>query len=360
MGACPHGLRELLARRFPDAEVVGARLLTPDRVTTDGTAKQLGYGAPLRVTLEAGASTFDVVFRTATANDYGHDRRADRAEQMLAAFDTFGSIPGHVQAIDVGAVLPGGRLSSLEEATELYLLTTYAPGRIYAEDLRRIAGTAVATPDDLARTETLAYYLVRLHDERTGRPAQYARAIRDLVGHGEGIFGIVDGYPGGTPAASPERLAAIEQRCVGWRWRLRGRADRLARTHGDFHPFNVVFGEGTEFTLLDASRGGLGDPADDVTCMAINYLFFALDRPGAWAGGLGLLWHRFWSTYLDAAGSDVLTAAAPFFAWRALVLASPAWYPDLSVEARDRLLGLCERALEAPRFDPDWAGDLFR
>jgi hypothetical protein len=300
------------------------------------------------------------VFRTATANDYGHDRRSDRAQQILLAYDTFESIPAHVQAVDVGAVLQGGRLISLEGATELYLLTSYAPGTLYAEDLRGIAETGVVTGRDLARAETLAHYLVRLHDERAGCPAQYARAIRDLVGHGEGIFGIVDGYPPGTPAAPPERLAAIEHRCLDWRWRLRGRSDRLARTHGDFHPFNVVFSRGTHFSLLDASRGARGDPADDVTCMAINYLFFALDHPTSWEGALGVLWHRFWSTYLDVTGPDVLTAAAPYLAWRGLVLASPAWYPDLSTEARDRLLGLCERALDAPRFDPDWAGELFR
>jgi hypothetical protein len=41
------------------------------------------------------------------------------------------------------------------------------------------------------------------------------------------------------------------------------------------------------------------------------------------------------------------------------VVASPRFYPDLSPGARDRLLGFVERALDAPRFDPAWAEDLF-
>jgi hypothetical protein len=50
--------------------------------------------------------------------------------------------------------------------------------------------------------------------------------------------------------------------------------------------------------VLDASRGCAGDPADDVSCMAINYLFFALGHPGAWQGALRALWFGFWEGFL--------------------------------------------------------------
>ena len=50
---------------------------------------------------------------------------------------------------------------------------------------------------------------------------------------------------------------------------------------------------------------------------------------------------------------------APFLAWRALVVACPRFYPGLSAEARDRMLTLADRVLDAPRFDPDSAGALF-
>ena len=32
----------------------------------------------------------ELVFHTASPNDFGHDRRSDRAQEMLLAFDTFG------------------------------------------------------------------------------------------------------------------------------------------------------------------------------------------------------------------------------------------------------------------------------
>jgi hypothetical protein len=183
--------------------------------------------------------------------------------------------------------------------------------------------------------------------------------VRDLVGHGEGIFGMIDGYPDDTPGAPAQRLRGIERRALEWRWRLRGHEDRLARIHGDFHPFNVVFDEGTSFSLVDASRGCAGDPADDVTAMAVNYLFFAVSRPASWPA-LGALWRRFLSSYLEASGDrELLEVAPPYLAWRALVVSSPRFYPHLPARSRDRLLAWIERLLEAPRLDPGSADELF-
>ncbi len=362
MAEIPEGLRELIRRIEPGSEVVAVEPLAPD--TGEGeTRKGGGYGVPLRVTARdaAGASRV-LVFRTATSNVFGHDRRADRAAEMLLAWDTFNGVPDHARALDVGTILPGGRLLSVREGGEFYLLTTFAEGRMYAEDLRAAAARGEATALDVERAEALARWLARLHAGRLADPDAYRRAVRDLVGHGEGIFGMVDGYGPGVPGAPPARLRRIEELALAWRWRLRGREDRLTRTHGDFHPFNVVFqeGPGTGFTLLDASRGGRGDPADDVTCLSVNYLFFALDRPGSWRRGLGPLWRRFWRVYLDEGGDrGVPEVAAPWLAWRALVIASPRFYPDFPAPARESLLAFAERALGAGRFDPAAAEELF-
>jgi hypothetical protein len=342
--------------------VVSVTPLGSDGATDDDTRKAAGYGRPLHLRLrDGGGREQEVVFHVAQADEFGHDRRSDRALEQLLAYDTFGHIPRHVRALDVGAVGDDGRILSLRRAGEFYLVTSWATGRPYAEDLRRLARSGACAPLDLARADALADYLVALHRERVAEPVAYARGVRDLVGSGEGIFGMIDAYPPDCPAAPPARLCAIERSCLEWRWRLRGREARLRRTHGDFHPFNVVFGDGAGFQLLDASRGCLGDPADDVTAMAVNFVFFALEHPTAWPDGLGRLWHRFWTRYLDGSGdAALLDVAAPFFAWRGLVVTSPRFYPDLRAEARDRLLGLVERALASPRFDPGWADELFR
>jgi streptomycin 6-kinase len=310
------------------------------------------------VLADARGSTLDLVWRTASPNEFGHNRRADRAAEAVLAFDDFSQIPDHIAAIDVGAVRSNGELVSLRDAGEHYLITTYARGTIYAEELRRIASHG-ARDADVARVDALARYLGRLHTPISDAVA-YRRAVRDLIGDGEGIYGIVDGYPSDTPAAPRARLAKLEASCATWRWRLRDREARLTRTHGDFHPFNIVFGDGTELALLDASRGACGEPADDVTAMMVNYVLFALDVDGAWAGGLRSLWHRFWLGYLrQRVDPDLFTVAPPWFAWRALVVCNPRFYPAMSERARDTLLGFAEGMLDAERMDPKRVDELF-
>jgi hypothetical protein len=354
----PPKLREHLNRLYPDRTVVAVEPLAPDTGATAGaTAKAAGYGLPVRVTLadEAG-DTLELVWRVASANPFGHDRRADRAGAMILAYDDFAQISRNVEAVDVGAIRPDGELVSIRG--EPYLITTYARGSIYADDLRRAARDGVRELD-IARADALARHAAALHVPIYA-PDSYRRAVRDLVGHGEGIYGIVDGYPEAVPGAPAQRLRELERRCADWRWRLRGREARLTRTHGDFHPFNVVFRDDVDFTLLDASRGTCGDPADDVTAMMINYVLFAFEDPAAWTRGLSRLWHRFWMVYLHARPDEGLfDAAPPWFAWRALVVCNPVFYPRLGEAARDRLLGFAERALDDAHLDPLAADRLF-
>lgn len=328
----------------------------------DGTKKGIGYGASFLLTVRtAGGEQRKLVFRTQRADDFGHDRRADRAAEALLAYDTGGEIPRHAGVIDVGAILPGGRVHSLRDAGELYWVTDFVPGEVYAEDLRRIGASKQASDGDLSRCDDLVAYLASLHSKKLGRPADYRRAVRDLIGHGEGIFGIADSYPDDAEPRTLAQVRRIEQQCVEWRWKLRGREARLSRTHGDFHPFNILFDESGGLRLLDASRGCRGDPADDVTCLAINYLFFGFEHPGSWATGFGALWRRFWGGYLKKTGDqEILSAAPPYFAWRALVLANPLWYPNAHSDVRHRLLGFAERALAAGSLDPAEAEELFR
>jgi Phosphotransferase enzyme family len=357
----PSGLRGLLARLYPTFELVATKELAPDSgATRSATQKAVGYGRPLRVALRSPqGESLEVVWRLASANQFGHDRRADRAGNLLLAFDDFVRIPEHVEAIDVGTIDRDGELISVRAGGEFYLLTTYARGAVYAEDLRAVAASGEATPLDQQRAGALARYLAQLH-EPMDEPLRYRRAIRDLIGHGEGIYGVIDGYPANVPGAPIERLARIERACAEWRWRLRDKPERLTRTHGDFHPFNLVFDQGSHFQVLDASRGTCGDPADDVTALSINYPLFAFDSRARWRDGLGKLWHLFWDSYRQhRADPDLLECAPPYWAWRALVVCNPVFYPQLSEPARNALLGLAERALHEGRLDPRWADELF-
>lgn len=317
--------------------------------------KAHGYGRPLHVVWEEpaedGFERHHAVLRTMEPDPHGHDRRADRLAVLVEAAADFRAIPRHVRPLDVGTFDPDGRLVPLAPG-EPWLLTDYVGGRPYAADLKDVAPLDHAPPEAIERAVALADYLAMLHSQP--RPAgDYTRHVRDTLGGGEGIFGITDTWPCDDPVGDGPRLCRIEQATVSWRWRLREQGPRARRIHGDFHPFNVLFREGTDFTVLDCSRRASGEPADDVTCMSLNYLFFALRARGEADGAGRELWEAFWDRYLVASGDRaVLGVVAPWMAWRTLVLTSPTWYPGVAARVRDRLLWFAERLLAGERFDP--------
>lgn len=345
--------QHLGCRRLIDAAPLGE--------SEAGELKDYGYGKPLDVHFESADGRHRrVVLRTMSPDPFGHDRRADRVAEMVANHDVFPTIDKHVQPLAMGVFADDGAMVAMPRG-EPFLLTDFAEGTLYATDLQRIRKTGTLSDLDVERAAALADYLVELHAERvpTGR---YQRAIRDLVGSGEGIFGLCDSYGGGDGITPPSRLEALELAAVRWRHRLAGRSARARRTHGDFHPFNLLFRESTDLSVLDCSRGGCGDPADDVTCLAVNYLFFSLiSSTGGFSGPFRRLWDVFWERYLHGSGDDeLLSVVAPFFSWRCLVLASPLWYPNVSASTRDTLLRFAERLLEGASFTPRAIDGLLR
>lgn len=346
-------------------EVLGVRPLKGDAAGSGEDPKGFGYGIPLEVECVVNGKPCSlVVSRTRVARGFGHDYPADRAWQALYGHTAYNSFPRHVRSLDVGFVRETGALVSASDATEFFQLVEKADGRLYWLDLDRLL-TLPVTALDRERARALGRFLAEAHAVKHSEPTLYERRIRELVGHGECLMGILDSYPHPYSFLPPPECEAIERAAVTWRWRLRGRAHRLARVHGDFHPWNLLFQDGTDFSVLDRSRGEWGEPADDVSALGINYLFFGL-RKSAQDGGAGVaepfltLFQAFLDAYLEgSADRELLEVLPPFFAFRALVIAHPRWYPGLAPETRSALCAFARASMGAGAFAPERLPELF-
>ncbi|MCZ7406237.1 MAG: hypothetical protein O8C67_15085 [Candidatus Methanoperedens sp.] len=225
-------------------------------------------------------------------------------------------------------------------------------GKEYFLDLERIKKEGKLTPLDKERTKALSTYLSQIHATKHDDRELYIRKIRDNVGHGECIMGLLDSYPDNLDFVSQDDLCDIEKKCVERRYKIKGKTHRLCMTHGDFHPWNIMFREGSDFTVLDRSRGEWGEAADDVSSITMNYLFYSLQKYGKLAGPFKELYELFFNNYLEKTNDiELLRVIQPFYVFRSVVVASPIWYPNLDPGVRTKIFNFIHNILEIEEFD---------
>ena len=329
--------------------------VVPLRAAEDSTElKGFGYGVQYFVEFCVGGETKRVVLETLRRGGFGHDHFADRAAVLLMQHSTFNALPCHVRSVDVGSFTGDSEsLKSLGDCCEFFILTDYVDGALYQSDLDKIRENCELNSLDEERCVALSDYLAEVHSvKKKDSHELYVRRVRDLLGHGEGIFGLTDSLTVGSGHVDEKFFINLEKICVEWRWNLKHKAHRLSQLHGNFHPWNVMFSKALDFTVLNRLGGEWGEPADDLSAMTMSYLFYAMQMPGVLTGPFERLFLLFWRNYLNKTGDEeILTVIQPFYAWRSLVLASSIWYPQLPMKVRVQLLEFALKVLKTKKFD---------
>ena len=201
-------LDEYLASLFGEPiEIVALRSLGGE-VLDD--PKGFGYGKPFEIECRvAGRPRKLVVSRTRPAQGFSHDYPADRAWQALYGHAAYNDFPCHVRSLDVGFLRPSGELVSAADAIDFFQLVEKADGHLYWLDLDRLLEGRL-DPLDTQRTQALARFLADAHATKRDEPTLYARRIRELVGHGECVMGILDSYPHPSSVLPPPACEALE------------------------------------------------------------------------------------------------------------------------------------------------------
>ena len=289
----------------------------------------------------------------------GHDYPSDRASVFLLDLDEYNNLPRHVKALDVLSEKENGSIQSIGGGKEYYLMMEKTEGENYFTDLAEFSLKKELTSRDKEKIHRMTAYLAEIHATKWDSKTLYWRKLRDTVGHGECLMGVLDTYPESTLHFS--QMADIVKKTIDRVYRLKPNYRRLSQIHGDFHPGNIWFREDLEFVLLDRSRGPWGEPADDITALTINYIFFSVkkfgDVQGPYLEGLRL----FFDKYVKQTGDTKLfEAVAPFFAFRGIVVANPTFYPELTTGQRDLLIRFIHNVLDDPLFRIEKVNDYLR
>lgn len=324
--------------------------------------KEFGYGKNILIEFTLHEERKSFILSTMNKNTFGHYFFYDRARSLMLAHSCYNNLPHHVRSIDVGAFTGERKFKSAGNCKEFFILREKVEGTLYYLDLEKIENTESLTVLDMNRCIALANYLAQIHSEKSDEEVLYIRRLRELIGHGECIMGLTDSYPKDAEFITRTDLETIEKKCIEWRYKLKNKTHRLCQVHGDFHPWNILFREGEDFSVIDRSRGEWGEAADDVTALSINYLFYALqnNHDEKVRDNFLFLFNLFWETYLARSDdNEILSLVAPFYAWRGLVIASPLWYPDLEVEIRTKIFTFINDVLTQDTFELDSVGVLF-
>ena len=343
-------LKAYLQKKFRDIIQVDIRKL--------GSGVQ-GSGFLIEMKTPAGIRSY--VVKTLLSEGLGHDYPSDRASVFLLDLDEYKNLPRHVKAVDVLSEMEDGSIKSIGGGKEYYLLMERGVGRHYFNDLSEFVHKDRLEISDIEKIKAMTSYLAEIHSIKKDSKTLYWRKLRDTVGHGECLMGVFDTYPDGT--LSYDEITAIIKKSVDWIYKLKPRYKRLSEIHGDFHPGNIWFAPplpplgkggdgGVDFILLDRSRGPWGEPADDVTALTINYIFFSIknhgDVRGAYLEGLNL----FFDEYIKASGdTEINEVVAPFFAFRGAVVANPVFYPEITSEKRKIIFRFVNNVLKTDEFE---------
>ncbi|MFN3485851.1 MAG: hypothetical protein ACK44W_10265 [Planctomycetota bacterium] len=180
--------------------------------------KGYGYGSPLRLDCEGNGRRYRIVVQTVKPGPFGHEHVSDRIQATVLAAATYNRLPRHVRALGAGLLGPSGSPAPLEPEGEPFLLTEFVDGREYAADLERIRREGRLNEADLARADALSEYLAHIHRVPGPDSALYLRRLRELLGHGECIMGMTDGYPAAPGGPQAAHLVDHEHPALGWRW----------------------------------------------------------------------------------------------------------------------------------------------
>jgi len=269
------------------------------------------------------------ILKTLRGQGFGHDYPADRANVVIRSLMDYNLLPNHIKAIDVGSLQDDDSLLSVGKPKDFFIILEEGKGTEYWNDLDEMMKRGNLTENDEKKIKLLANYLAKIHSEKyTGdnRESLYKRVVRDFVGHGELTMGVIDTFPKKLDFTTNQELLEIVKKMVEWWEKIRYKNERLTVVHGDFYPGNIWF-DNEKLVIFDRSRFRYGEPADDTTCLTMNFINYSVLAFDEFKKPFKELLELFFMEYFKKRNDQEMFKVSPlFYAFRALVCIHPLFY----------------------------------
>jgi len=277
------------------------------------------------------------ILKTLKGEGFGQDYPADRASVLIRSLMDYNTLPNHVKAINVGSIQNNGKVLSIGNPNDFFIILEEGKGKDYWNNLDYIREEGVLKGENKERVSTLAKYLGKIHSinyDGDSRDNLYRRVIRDFVGHGELTMGVIDTFPNDLGFVDRKHLVEIVKKMVDWWDKLKDEHHRLTTIHGDFYPGNIWFDDG-KLVVLDRSRFRYGEPADDVTCLIMNFINYSVMTYGDFRDPFKEMVELFFSEYFkERKDIDLFKISPLFFAFRGIVCIHPIFYSKEWMKSR--------------------------
>lgn len=318
----------------------------------------LGTGYSLKFKLNGKNKT--LVLKSLFTENLGMDHYSDRAASLLDAHDNYNKMKDHVKSEDVLAHNENNSLTSIGKAKEFYILMEEAKGEDLFKDFEKIKETKQLTEETKEKIKKISDFLVELHKNKHESIPLYRRKIRDTLGSGGSLIGLLDMHPDPAFKQFEEKWIQIVKLSINFWKRSRNMHNRLCEIHADYHPGNLWF-ENQKLTILDRSRGRFGEPADDITAFAINPIMYSLMTNGNFEGPFKEMFDIFWNNYFKQTNDkEMRKIMAPYIAFRVSVVTNPIFYNDEALGGkekatfiRSRMINLALNILKDNEFNPE-------
>ena len=317
----------------------------------------LGTGYSLKFKINNKEKT--LVLKSLFTENLGMDHYSDRASSLLDAHDNYNKMDNHVKSEDVIAQNEDNSLTSVGNAKEFYILMEEAKGDDLFKDFNKIKETKQLTNETKEKILTISNFLVELHKNKHKSIPLYRRKIRDTIGSGGSLIGLLDMHPDSAFEQFEKKWMSIVSKSIRFWRRSRDMHNRLCEIHADYHPGNLWF-EDQKLTILDRSRGRFGEPADDITAFIINPIMYSLITNGNFEGPFKEIFDIFWNNYFKKTNDkEMRKIMAPYIAFRVAVVTNPIFYNDESLGGKEKakfirtkMINLALNILKDNEFNP--------